>query len=234
MSNITSTDNALAASSTNLSRCIEKAMEYISANTQTKFLFPQKHYTFDKRDWDNDHYSLYYHLYNLHRNYNETLSGSTPKDVCKCLCSECGKYKKNYQDELTGKLLSNFEMDIDVITSKGFHVKSTSPIILKYDCGCEACADPDNQELQYVKQYISKVNCRGDRCRIQYQDGYGIHCVACYGEPNEDGTDEDYNSSEHLYTIQQKDIFDQQEVRFKCSGDRCRIEGCESCYGYSE
>lgn len=73
-----------------------------------------------------------------------------------------------------------------------------------YGIHCTACHG-DLEESDYQTLVIPQtdvdsssvfiIDCRGDKCRrsgkTHYNDGYGIHCVACYGELYDTDSDSD-------------------------------------------
>lgn len=81
---------------------------------------------------------------------------------------------------------------------------------------------------------IDIIHCRGSRCRVEYKDGYGIHCEDCYPELSLDDIRRDPNPNPNPNR--------QREIKYiQCNGSKCRIHKndnrglhCSSCFGDDE
>jgi hypothetical protein len=77
--------------------------------------------------------------------------------------------------------------------------------------------------------YIDYIECRGNKCRMNYLDGYGLHCGSCYGDSYKENVFIDLCSVPSATTNY-----------IDCSGSKCRRSKhdnepgrvhCYACYG---
>lgn len=175
-------------------------------------------------------------LFIVHYLHNKGLGGSTSESTCECICGKCRKASKAFKKSLQMVLLNRGNWNFADFM-QGFTLESTVPIVLTYECGCETCENPGDSQLRYTEQMIHEIDCKGGKCRISYENGYGLHCTACYGD-YETCVKDDINGpreeDDHCtYYIQRNKIrsASAEKLSFTCSGNKCRLDGCEACFG---
>lgn len=180
----------------------------------------------------NNHTELVRALANLHYWHNKSLGGSSRESTCQCICGTCHKAIRDFLKHLQVTLLNRGDWNFSSF-ERGFTMESKIPITLVYECGCETCSNPGDEHMKYVTQTIKEVDCEGNKCRVSYRDGYGIHCTACYGDYRNCTIDNANrpreNDSPYTYYIQQGKILDTKNLSFTCNGNKCRLNGCKAC-----